>query len=73
MSFTPQTKCRLQIKEENPEATALKRIENMKIHAKNFGEKSAWMDHPKYKNQFQEILKELQDKESSSMKTSSLN
>ena len=35
----------------------------MKIHAKNFRERSPWMDDPKYKNQYQEILKEVQDDE----------
>ena len=50
-----------EVVEENSQVTDLKRIENMKINAKNFGEQSTWMNDPTYKNQYLEILKELQD------------
>ena len=52
-----------EVVEENSQVTDLKRIENMKINAKNFGERSTWMNDPKYKNQYQEILKEVQNVE----------
>ena len=35
----------------------------MKINAKTFGERSTWMNDPKYKNQYQETLKEVQNVE----------
>ena len=54
---------KVEVIEENSEVTDFRRIENMKINAKAFGERSSWMTDPKYKNQYQEILKELLDVE----------
>ena len=54
---------KIEVREENSEEIALNRIENMKINAKAFGERSSWMTDPKYKNLYQEILKELLDVE----------
>jgi len=52
---------KVEVLEEKSEVTELKRIENMRINARSLGEGSTWMNDPKYKNQYQEILKELQD------------
>ena len=52
---------KVEVLEENPEVTELKRIENMRINARSFGKGSTWINDPKYKNQYLEILKELQD------------
>ena len=35
-----------------------KRFENMKIHARHFGENSSWFNDPKYGEEYQNILKE---------------